>query len=164
MPLQRKTGKIDAGIAALCALARRHRAFSGLVSHPHLGQLDSLGGRDPGYRPLISALEEAGIKLVLGGIGCGFGGLKTVRRRTARSNPCWSCNPRRDVGHGSAGTERTIDLRAWPEARVEVRIWNGAEFVTSRVTRFRWTGSTVQVIPPRAAGPLSEAAVGEAAG
>lgn len=168
-PLQRKEGKIRRRqVQRLCALARaNNRAFSVLVSHhPIVGNVAGAEARAPwGSRPLVSALEEAGIKLVLAGhLHETFSGTYAVRIGAEHSVlvvQASTATSTRLRGHPNAYNRICV---AWPEARVEVRIWNGAEFVTSSVTRFRWTGSTVQVVPPRAAGPLSEAAVGHAAG
>jgi 3',5'-cyclic AMP phosphodiesterase CpdA len=167
-PLQRKEGKIRRRqVQRVCALARAHpRAFGVLVSHhPIVGDVAGKSARAPwGSRPMISALEDAGIKLVLAGhLHETFSGTYAVRIGADHSVlvvQASTATSTRLRGHPNAYNRICI---AWPEARVEVRIWAGAEFVTSRVTRFRWTGSTVQVVPPRAPGPLSEAAAGQSA-
>lgn len=167
-PLQRKEGKIRRRqVQRVCALARAHpRAFAVLVSHhPVVGNVAGPNARAPwGSRPLLSALEDAGIKLVLAGhLHETFSGTYAVRIGAEHSVlvvQASTATSTRLRGHPNAYNRICV---AWPEARVEVRIWSATQFVTSRVTRFRWTGSYIEVVPPHAAGPLSEEAAGRAA-
>ncbi|HMJ14108.1 MAG TPA: metallophosphoesterase [Polyangiaceae bacterium] len=160
-PLQRKEGKIRRKqVERVCALARSHpRKFAVLVSHhPIVGNVAGAQGRAPwGSRPLLSALEDAGIQLVLAGhLHETFSGTYAVSIGAEHSVlvvQASTATSTRLRGHPNAYNRICV---AGDEARVEVRIWSASEFVTSRITRFRWTGRSVQVVPARAAGPLSE--------
>jgi 3',5'-cyclic AMP phosphodiesterase CpdA len=151
-PLQRKEGKVRRHqIDWMCSLAQAHpQAFGVLVSHhPIVGSVVSTQARAPwGSGPLLRALEDASIKLVLAGhLHETFAGTYAARIGADHSVlvvQASTATSTRLRGEPNAYNRITI---SWPEARVEVRVWNGKCFETRRASRFEWQGRTVQASP-----------------
>jgi 3',5'-cyclic AMP phosphodiesterase CpdA len=148
-PLRRKEGKVRRKqIEWMCSLAKAYpQAFSVLVSHhPIVGSAAGVRARAPwGNQPLLSAVEDAGIKLMLAGhLHESFSGTYAARIGATHSVlvvQASTATSTRLRGHPNAYNRICV---AWPNARIEVRIWDGTEFLTKSVSDFEWDRNVVR--------------------